>query len=117
MTRPRISRQRIATAIPGSGGVISMIARRTGYSWHAVRDVIDADAELLQMLRDEHEAVDDMAEATLIGKIRDGDESVARWWLARRRRQIFGESVDVTSGGNPLTKIVLTWPEAGGDEE
>jgi hypothetical protein len=117
MTRPRVSRKRIENAIPGSGGIIRVIAGRAGYTWHTVRDVIDADAELSRMLRDEQEAVDDMAEATLIGKIRDGDESVARWWLARRRRQIFGESVDVTSGGNPLTKIVLTWPEAGGDEE
>ena len=117
MTRPRVSRQRIAQAIPGSGGVIRVIAHRTGYTWHTVRDAIDADPELLQMLRDEQEAVDDMAEATLIGKIRDGDESVARWWLARRRRDRFGESVDVTSGGKPLAKIVLSWPEAGGDEE
>lgn len=116
MTRPRISRQRIATAIPGSGGVISMIARRTGYSWHAVRDVIDADAELSRMLRDEQETVDDMAIATLITKIRDGDEAIARWWLARRRRRDFGDNVDVTTKNGPIGKIELVW-QAGGEND
>lgn len=115
MTRPRVSRQRIKNAIDGSGGVITVIARRTGYSWHTVRDAIDADAELSQMLHDEIESIDDLAEAALISKIRDGDDSVARWWLARRRRNQFGDGVDVTSGGKPLGKIVLTWPEAGGE--
>jgi len=108
MTRPRISRNRIKNAIPGSGGVISVIARRAGYSWLRTRDFIAADPELVEMLRAEEETVNDMAEYTIITKIEDGDENAARWWLTRRRRAKFGDNVDVTSGGQPIA-VNVQW--------
>jgi hypothetical protein len=102
MTRKRISRAKIKAAIPDSGGVIAAIARRAGYSWRATRDYINADPELSVMLRDEEETVDDMAESVLIKRIRDGDDATARWWLTRRRRNRYGDNMDVTSNGEVL---------------
>jgi len=105
MTRKRISNAKIKAAIPGSGGVIARICKVSGYSWAATRDFIAADPVLAEMLRDEEETVDDMAEATVIQKIRDGDEASARWWLARRRRARFGDNVDVTSDGKAISIV------------
>jgi hypothetical protein len=110
----KLSRSKIRAAIPSSGGLIAVIAKRAGYSWGAVRDFIKADPELSAMIQDEEETIDDMAESTVIGKIKDGDEASARWWLARRRRNRYGDSVDVTSGGAPVR---LVWPGLETDED
>ena len=110
MSNKKLSRAKIKAAIPNSGGLIAAIAKRSGYSWGAVRDFIQADDELKAMVQDEEETIDDMAESTVITKIKDGDEASARWWLARRRRGKFGDNVDVTSGGKAI-EIVLQWPE------
>lgn len=108
MTRARISRNRIRKAIPGSGGIISIVAQRAGYSWAAVRDAIRADEELSRMMQDEAETVNDLAELTIVEKIKGGDENSAKWWLARTRRSKFGDNVDITSGGQPI-KIDVEW--------
>lgn len=80
------------------------------------------------MMQDESETINDIAEMTIIDRIKRGDENNARWWLARTRRAKFGDSVDITSGGQAI-KIDVEWrtidvgqsettsaaPEAGGD--
>lgn len=60
------------------------------------------------MMQDEAEMVNDFAELTIVEKIKGGDENSARWWLARTRRAKFGDNVDVTSGGQPIT-INVEW--------
>ncbi|GIV51023.1 MAG: hypothetical protein KatS3mg038_1544 [Candidatus Kapaibacterium sp.] len=117
MTRPRLSRAKIKAAIPNSGGVIARIARRTGHSWGAVRDFIAADEELSRMLRDEEEAVDDLAESVLIQKIREGDEATARWWLSRRRRNRYGDNVSLSGGDGALIVRVVYEDEKEQPEE
>ena len=98
MTRQRISREKVKQAIPKSGGLISRIATKAGYSWTATRDFIASDEELKLLVKDEEEAIDDMAESAIIKKISEGDEQSAKWWLARRRRVKFGDSLAL---GNP----------------
>jgi len=110
MTRPRISRAKLKAAIPGSGGIITRICKTTGYTWGAVRDFIRADPELAQMLADEEALIDDAAESQVLKAISEGDMQTARWWLARRRRQRYGDQVDITSGGERVT-ISLKWSE------
>ncbi|GAP10604.1 hypothetical protein BECAL_01777 [Bellilinea caldifistulae] len=85
-----------------------IVARKAGYSWGAVRDAIRADEELSRMMQDESETVNDVAELTIVEKIKGGDENSAKWWLARTRRTKFGDSVDITSGGQPI-KIEVEW--------
>lgn len=108
MRGKRVSRAKIKKAIPGSGGIVMIVARKAGYSWGAVRDAIRADEELSRMMQDEAETVNDFAELTIVEKIKNGDENSARWWLARTRRAKFGDNVDVTSGGQPVT-INVEW--------
>ena len=104
----KLSRKRILESIPNSGGIISIVAKKAGYSWGSTRDFIRGDAELSAMMQDEAETVNDLAEVTVVEKIKNGDDNTARWWLARTRRAKFGDSVDVTSGGE---KIALVWPD------
>jgi len=106
MPRTRISRRRILNAIPGSGGVISVIARRAGYSWGATRNFIRNDPELAALLQAEEEAVNDFAESVLIERLRAGDEAVARWWLAHRRRSVYGDNLDLNASGAIVIRVV-----------
>lgn len=115
MTRAKISRNRVKKAIPGSGGVIAIIARRTEYSWLGVRDFIRKDEELSRMLDEEAETINDLAETKLIERIQAGDDATARWWLSRMRRTKFGDNVDVTSGGEKM-RFVVKWGDFADDD-
>jgi hypothetical protein len=109
MSNKKLNRKLIKAAIPGSGGLIAQIAKKTGYSWGAVRDFIARDPELTTMRQDEEETIDDMAEATVITQIKDGNEAAARWWLARRRRTKYGDNVDVTSANEKIQPVVFDY--------
>lgn len=99
-------------AIPGSGGIISTIARRVGCDWHTVRRYIDEFSTVAQAYEDECEAVSDLAESKLIESIRGGDLASAKWWLSRKRRSEFADRREITgANGAPVFDI-----EAARDE-
>ena len=112
----RLSKAKIKAAIVGSGGIISVICRRTGYSWGAVRDFIRKNQDLSDLLDEEQQSVDDMAELTLIERIRKGDDQTAKWWLARRRRSVFGDGVNLEVTGKDGGAIIVDWGEVQQDE-
>lgn len=113
MPRPRINRNRVKRAIKDSGGVISVIAERTGYSWMRVREFILADQELAEMLRNEEEATNDIAESNVIAAIKKGDLQASRWWLSLRRRERFG--VHIQSSAVQVVRLVDETEEASDD--
>lgn len=92
-------------AIPGSGGIISTIAKRVGCTWNTAKKYIEEYATVQEAYQDECERVDDIAESTLINAIEGGDVASAKWWLSKKRKQTFGDAVDVTSGGEPITVV------------
>ena len=99
----RISYERIKKAIPGSGGIVLRVMKKAKYNnWLAVRDFIQANPDLVEMMRSEEETLDDFAENNLGNEINQGNIEVSKWWLSRRRRNRYGESVDVTSGGEKI---------------
>jgi len=106
LTGRRISRAKLKAAITNSGGIITQVCKASGYTWAAVRDFIQADPELAQMLADEEARIDDLAEAQVIKAISEGDMQTARWWLARRRRQRYGDQVDITNRGEVTLRVV-----------
>ena len=71
-------------AIPGSGGIISTIAKRVGCAWHTAKKYITEYATVQAAYQDECEAITDMAESVLLKAIRDGDISAAKWYLSKK---------------------------------
>jgi hypothetical protein len=100
-------------AIPGSGGIISTIAKRVGCDWDTAKKYLTEMPTVNQAWENEKERVDDMAESTLIKSIQEGNTQDAKWWLARVRREKFGDNVDVTTAGQPLT--IVRWDDANDD--
>ena len=98
-----VSYARIKKSIPGCMGIVARVQRKAGYKdWKTVADFIKSHPELLQMMESEENIIDDIAEDTLAKKMVEGDEQTARWWLARRRRQKYGDSVDITTKGESI---------------
>ena len=113
MGRPRGSNQYKAQvfieAIPGSGGIISTIAKRVGCSWHTAKKYITNYATVRRAYDDECEKVTDLAESVVFLALKSDNPqtavTTAKWYLtmkARDRGYAPQSQVDVTSGGQPL---------------
>lgn len=92
-------------AIPGSGGIISTIAKRVGCEWSTARKYINDMPTVKQAYDDECEAVSDLAESVLITNIKNGDSSDAKWWLSRKRKDEFSERTEHKIDINKLNEL------------
>uniref|UniRef100_A0A6M3KWU9 Terminase n=1 Tax=viral metagenome TaxID=1070528 RepID=A0A6M3KWU9_9ZZZZ len=73
-------------AIPGSGGIISVIAKRVGCAWHTAKKYIDSYATVRAAYDDECQGILDLAESTVIRSIKEGGAADARWYLTMKGR-------------------------------
>jgi hypothetical protein len=82
-------------AIKGSGGIISAIAARVGCEWSTAKKYIENYPTVAAAYADECEAINDLAESTLIRSIKAGDTADAKWWLSRKRKDAFTERHEI----------------------
>ena len=68
--------QQFIDAIPGTGGIITVIAKRVGCSWHTAKRYVDTYATVQQAHQDEQEAILDLAEARTIEEVEHDDDYV-----------------------------------------
>ena len=102
-------------AIPGSGGIISAIARKVGCDWGTAKKWIDEYPTVRRAYDAECEAMLDLAESTVLKNIKDGDTADAKWYLTKKgKRRNYGDAVEVTGeGGGPVqTEIVIRYADA-----
>ena len=103
--------------MPGTGGIVATLARRVGCDWHTAKKYIDEYPTVRQAYDDECENVADLAESVVIGnmniaaRMQKKGEMVstadAKWWLTKKRKPTFGDAVDITSAGEPITFRVV----------
>jgi len=97
--------QDFVDAIPGSGGIITTIAKRVGCAWHTAKKYVDKYPTVKRAYDDECEKITDAAESTVIAAIMDGDLGAAKWYLtmkAKSRGYATKQEVDVTSAGERI---------------
>lgn len=99
-------------AIPGTAGIIDSIAKKVGCDWHTAKKYIDEYPSVKDAYNDEVERVSDLAVTVVIKAIREGDVPTAKWYLTKKRKNEFGDVVDVTSGGKPLE---IRWVDVEGE--
>ena len=100
-------------AIPGTGGIVDTIAKRVGCTWHTAKKYIDSYATIQKAYQDETERVSDLAHTVVIKAINDGDVATAKWYLTKKRKAEFGEALDITTAGQPIT--IVNWDEDAED--
>jgi hypothetical protein len=111
----RFTAERFLKAIPGSAGIISTIAQRVGCSWHTARKWIDAHPTIKRIYDDEREGILDLAEAKLIGAIKDGDLGAIKYYLGTQgKHRGYVERQEVTGAdGEPIkfSEVVVELPD------
>ena len=112
----RYTAEQFIQAIHESGGLITVIAQRVGCTWNTAKKYITTRPTIKAAYDDECERINDMAQNVILKSIRDGDPQMAKWWLAKKRRDEFGDSVDLTSGGQPVQiRVVYDEKPTAGD--
>ena len=98
--------QQFINAIPGSGGIVTLISDRIGCSWNTARKYIDTHPSVRAAYNAECDKVLDAAESVILGKIKEKDEQTAKWYLimkGRGRGYIQGQRFEVQGDKeNPL---------------
>lgn len=110
--KPQYTAAQFIEAVPGSGGLISVIAAKIGCSWQTAKKYIETMPTIKTVYDDECAKVDDLAVKTVIDSMRGGDVGTAKWWLAKKRREEFGDNLDITTGGKKITIIEIVRNEA-----
>jgi hypothetical protein len=109
MGRTLYTANQFIEAIQGSGGIITTISERVGCDWHTAQKWIKDYPTVAQAYEDECQRINDMAQSVLMKSIKEGNTQDAKWWLAKKRKAEFGDSVDVTSGGAAISLIRVSW--------
>jgi len=96
--------EQFIAAIPGTGGIISAIARRVGCNWHTAQKYILTMPTISRAYNDECEKLLDHAEAKLIAHIDEGDMTAITWFLSRKgKHRGYTERQEITGAeGGPI---------------
>lgn len=96
-------------SIPGTGGIVSAIARKVGCDWYTVRRYIDNYPTVKAAYDAECEAMLDLAESAVLRNIKlaaqgEGDTADAKWYLTKRgKRRGYGEAMEISGkDGGPV---------------
>ena len=109
--------QDFITAIPGTGGIVSAIARKVGCEWNTAKKYIDNYPTVRAAYDAECEAMLDLAESAVLRNIKlaaqgEGDTADAKWYLTKKgKRRNYGDAVEVTGEGGGALQIVIRYAD------
>ena len=116
----RLQEDKVFTAIKGSGGIISKIARTLDVDWHTANTHIKENEIYLAALQLEMEIILDCCELNLFDEAVNKKESWAiRFLLATKgKHRGYVQGTDITSKGNQIGQsTVIILPSNGRDVE
>ena len=100
----RISKKRIKKAVEGSGGIVTIIARRLNRSRQQVYTYLEKYPDLKELVEEEREKIVDIAESKLIEKLKENKDWAISFVLKTLgKKRGYTEKVEV--GGDLTTKI------------
>ena len=110
--KPLYTAQQFLEAIPGTGGIVTAIARKVGCDWSTAKKYIERFATVQRAYQDECESILDLAEAKVISAIKDGDSQMIRYYLSTKgKNRGYSDRHEITGkGGNELViRYVNDW--------
>ena len=108
----RYKAQEFIEAIPGTGGIITTIAKRVGCAWHTAKKYVDNYPTIREAYDDECAAVLDMAESKVIKAMNDDDISTVRWYLATKGRHRGYVERKEHAGVKDAPLYIVNWEQA-----
>lgn len=112
-------------AIPGSGGIVSTIAKRVGCDWQTADKYIKEFATVQLVYQAEKETIKDMAEGTVVANIKlamlaqrtdqeQQDTGDAKWYLSKMAKDRgYGDKIDVGIKVEKELDLILDTLEKG----
>ena len=105
--------QQFIDNIPGSGGIITTIAKRVGCDWHTAKKYVTEFATVRQAYEDECNHMGDALESKAAAIAMQGDGPMLRFLLSTKwKDRGYTERQEHSGPGGETLKIRLTW----GDE-
>ena len=90
----------------GSGGIVSVIARRLSCEWETAAKYIKERPRVSLAYKEESERVKDVAEGNIIAAIHSGDVDESKWYLTKKAKERgYRNDVDVTSAGEKIEQM------------
>ena len=115
MSTSKYKAQHFIDAIPGTGGIVSAIARKVGCDWNTAKSWIDKSPTVNRAWLNERETMLDLAESTVFKNIKDGDTQDAKWVLSRLgKSRGYADKQEVEHSGG-LT-VIMDWGD-GSDND
>ena len=110
--------QQYIDAMPGTGGIISAIARKVGCGWSTVARAIKKYPTVARARNAARSEVTDKAQANLVQAISNGDLSISKWWVQVMDPEFVPkQAVDVNLAGELKIEYVNNWREHFQDDE
>jgi len=104
--------QEFIDAIPGTGGIVSALARKVQCDWNTAKKWIDEYPTVKRAYDAECESMLDLAESTLLKNIKDGDTADAKWYLTKKgKRRGYGDSVEVLGKDGGALEVVIKYAD------
>ena len=97
--RNHFTAQQFIDAIPGTGGIISTIAKKVGCEWHTAKKYIEVHATVKQAYDNEKNRIDDVAVSNIYQAIIDKDLSTSKWWASMKLGDEFHSKVEIVRKG------------------
>ena len=100
----------IKDAINKAGGFISIACKSLGCTRKTIYNYIDKYPELKDVVNDIREHYLDIAEASLIQKVKDGNTPELLFYLktqGKKRGYVEKQQIDLSSGDNQINKIEI----------
>ena len=78
----KFTAQQFIDAMPGTGGVVSLIAGVVGCAWNTAKKYIDEYPTINRAWQNERSRINDKAKHNIIKSINEGDLQMSKWWLS-----------------------------------
>lgn len=107
--RNHYTTEQFIKAIPGTGGIITTIAKKVGCDWYTAKKFITQYATVQTAYQAERETVKDHVENALIIEAKEGESWAVKYYLstqAKDRGYAERQEIDLTSDGESLGKAL-----------
>lgn len=107
--RNHYTTEQFIKAIPGTGGIITAVAKKVGCDWYTAKKYITHYATVQTAYQAERETVKDEVETALIVEAKGGESWAVKYYLstqAKDRGYSEKQEIDLVSGGESLSSVL-----------
>jgi len=108
----KFTAREVISALPGTGGVISTLAKRLGCTWSTAKRYVEQYPTIKAAYEDECERVKDMAESVILKGIEGGNTADAKWYLARKAKERgYSDRHEITGPDGSDISVNIVWAD------